>query len=546
MTSLRTASVGLLGLLLSCTGAIEEPPRERPGLPPTGPTTPEDRRCEDPGPGAHPLRRLTTPQYEAMLERLFPDTTLPSGELRLPVVAVSDSGYDNDAHLASPIASAVEAYRDAAILVSEAASSDLSWMDCTLDTEGCLEDTVLGLAATAFRGDLDAEQEAALRDFVATESPELGAEDTLTLAIQAILESPSFLYVPEVGDAAADAPEGMRALTPAELANRLALFLWDEPADDELLASVGPELLTDAGLEARIDTMLEDARAEAGFERFVQQWMPLRESGWGNSYERDETISSDMELMNDLRESALRFLRYAFLEATIEDLLTSRTGYVNDRIAPLFGIEPPGSDELVAVELPAEERSGILTHPAVLATAPRDATFYSVYRGVMIMNQVLCIPPGLPQFDMIDVSEGSESGRTSRERLEEEHLDSGCRSCHEVIDGIGFALGNFDALGRFRTEEVGQPIDPSGRVFNEDVADAIEMTEVMSEREEVAYCITQHLYTYAIGRSIEGEERDLCQVQTLADELASADGELRGLARAIAQSNSFRYMIEEE
>lgn len=534
----RVALLLALGVL-GCTGAIDEPPVQRPGLPGEGPTTPEDRRCEIPGPGDAPLRRLTPPQYESMVDRLFPGVEISA--LQLPEVAASDNGYDNDATLAAPIEAALQQLHDAAVTVSEAAIADTSWLACDASDATCVNDTLLALAATAFRHPLDAEQTTVFESFVSAQVPEHGTETTLQLGIQAILESPEFLYVPESGSDA-DAPDGMRALTPAERAARLALFLWDEPADADLVARA--EELGDSGIETLVDEMLADARIEAGFSRFASQWMPLRDGDWGGSYGRDPSLSGDQAFLDDLRESALRSLRHAFLEADIQELLTSRTAYVNDRLAPLFGVDPPGSTELVPIELPADQRAGILTHPAVLATAPADATFYSVYRGVMIMNQVLCIPPGLPQFDMIDVSEGAESGRTSRERLEQEHLDESCRGCHETIDGVGFAFGNFDAVGRWRTMEVGRPIDASGQVFGIEVNGAVDFANAVADREEVAYCMTRHLYAYATGRSSE-DPRDLCQIQLLADELAESDGELRGLARAMALSNSFLYMLEE-
>ncbi len=529
----------VLCLVLGCTGAIDEPPLQRPGLPGEGPMTPEERRCDIPGPGDAPLRRLTPPQYETLVQRMFPGVT--TAALQLPEVAVAKNGYDNDATLAAPIEAALQQYHDAAVMISEAALAQRDWLGCDASDAACVNTTLTELAEMAFRHPLSAEQTSAFDSFVATQVPDHGAETTLQLGIQAILESPEFIYVPESGSDA-DAPDGMRALTPTELAGRLSLFLWDEPADATLVARA-EELGTD-GIETLVDEMIADARIEAGFTRFASQWMPLRDGEWGGSYGRDPSLSGDQAFLDDLRESALRSLRHSFLDASISELLTSRTAYVNDRLAPLFGADAPGTMDLVPIELPADQRAGILTHPAVLATAPSDATFYSVYRGVMVMNQVLCIPPGLPQFDMIDVSEGSESGRTSRERLEQEHLNEGCRGCHETIDGVGFAFGNFDAVGRYRTMEVGRPIDASGQVFGTEVNGAVDFANAIADREEVAYCMTRHLYAYATGRSSE-DARDLCQIQNLADELVEADGDLRGLARAMALSNSFLYMLEE-
>lgn len=529
--------------LAACTGTIGEADPlvdYRPELPDERPMTPEARRCDTPGSSSHLLRRLTPEQYEAAVTRIFEGVNL--GNLLLPEVVADKNGYANDATRAAPIATTVDRFHDVANQIASAVSADRRWLDCTLETEGCLEQTVFHVAEAAFRRPLSDEQRTIFTGFLAAESAR-EAQDTLSLAIQAILESPEFLYVPESGDSSLAAPEGMRALTHVELVGRMALLLWDEPADEALVIRAGElDLSDDATLDGLVDEMVADARVNAGLERFAAQWMPLRPGEYGGSLARNSMITSSMR--DDLRLSALRFLRYAFLEAgSLDELLTSRIAFVNDNIAPIFGVDAPGSTELVQVMLPESERSGILTHPAVLSVAPADATFYSVYRGVFVMNQLLCIPPGLPQFDTIDVTEGTESGTTNRERLEGEHLSAECNICHETIDGVGFAFNNFDPSGVYRTTEFGAPVDASGRVFDIDVADAIEFTEVLSQQEEVRYCVTEHFYRYAMANGTMGDE-DLCQVQHLADSLGESDDGLGGIARALVMSNSFRYIPE--
>lgn len=534
----------LLAVLVSaCTGTIgdtDDSFLDRPEIPDERPSTPEGRRCEMPGAGSHLLRRLTPEQYQSAVAQMFEGVA--TGDLLLPETVADKNGYGNDSTRAAPIATSVDRYHDAATQIAAAAAADQSWLGCALETEGCLEEAVLEVATTAFRHPLSEEQRTIFMEFLAAESAR-EAQDTLSLAIQAILESPEFLYVPESGDASLTAPEGMRSLTPAELAGRMALLLWDEPADAALIArALELDLSDEANLETLFTEMRADARIEAGISRFASQWMPLRPGEYGGSLERNSDITDSMR--DDLRESALRFLRYAFLEAgSLDELLTSRVAFVNDNIAALFGVDAPGSDDFVQVMLPEGERSGILTHPAVLSVAPADATFYSVYRGVFVMNQLLCIPPGLPQFDSIDVTEGTATGTTNRERLQGEHLSAECNICHETIDGIGFAFNNFDPTGAYRTTEFGSPVDASGQVFDIEVADAIEFTEVLAEQEEVRYCVTEHFYRYAMANG-SLEAPDLCQVQHLADSLGESSEGLGGIARALVMSNAFRYIPE--
>lgn len=523
------------GGLISCTGALDGPVSSRPA------------QCNvDAIPAAHPLRRLTAAQYQAMIERMFPGVVVAPSDV--PDGVVTGYGYDNDARLAEPTPTVIDAYHAAAETVAAAAIASTDWIGCDTAMAACIESTVLSLAETAFRHPLDDEQEAILLDLVRTELAVDAPLPTLELAIQVILESPEFLYFPEsAGAPSADLPPGTRALTGPELANRLALYLWDEPADAELVArasELGPT--DDEALAVLVDQMLADPRAEAGFRRFASQWMPLREGRWGASLDRNPDYGSDAQLHEDLRESALRFLRHAFLEAgSIEDLYTSRLAWVNDRIAPLFGIDPPGSpDALVEVELPAMERAGILTHPAILLLAPSDAPYVSIHRGVMILHQVTCQTLGNPRFDLIGF-DGAPFGGTTRERLAAQHLGGCGGECHVMIDGAGFPFESYDSLGRFRTFEGDYPIDSSGNVLGTPTADTMAFTAELASSPGVASCLVEHVYRYALGSSDVAEE-DECVVRALAADIRRHEGELGGIARGIALSNAFRIVSESE
>lgn len=535
------APVALLGTLLlpsslwGCTGAVDGPLSRRPA------------HCDAEAiPAAHPLRRLTADQYQTMVARMFPGVEVALAHL--PDGVVTGYGYSNDARLAEPTPTVVDAYHAAAEAVAAAAVASPGWIGCDTASADCIEATVLSLAETAFRHALDEEQRAILLDLVRTELAVDAPLPTLELAIQVILESPEFIYFPESGsDDGTGAPPGTRLLTGPELANRLALYLWDEPADADLLEQASmPGFTDDESVAAVVEAMLADPRAEAGFERFASQWMPLREGRWGASLDRNPAYGSDAQLHADLRESALRFLRHAFLEAgSIDELYTSRLAWVNDRIAPLFGIDPPGSpDALVEVTLPAMERAGILTHPAILLLAPADAPYVSIHRGVMILHQVTCQTLGNPRFDLIGF-DGAPFAGTTRERLEAQHLGGCGGECHTMIDGAGFSFESYDSLGRFRTFEGDYPIDSSGNVLGTPTADTIAFTEALASSTGVASCLVEHVYRYALGSSDVTPE-DECVVRALAADVRHHDGELGGIARGIALSNAFRVMSESE
>src|SRR5690606_3492250 len=147
-----------------------------------------------------------------------------------------------------------------------------------------------------------------------------------------------------------------------------------------------------------------------------------------------------------------------------ESLMTGSFGYVNDRLAPIFGVPAPGSDALSLMELPTGERRGVLTQPGLLASTSHGIQHSPIYRGVTMLSSILCIdmpapPPGiLDDFEPEQLPPGEVC--TVRDQIAKTHtVGTDCQGCHSQIDGAGFAFENYDALGRFRTSENGCDVD---------------------------------------------------------------------------------------
>ncbi|MEM6954897.1 MAG: DUF1592 domain-containing protein [Myxococcota bacterium] len=587
--------------LAGCSGEIGDPDppfvEPTPDIQPGGTTVepvPEDpliTTCE--GGYVHVLRRLTPHQYETVVARMFPGVNL--SDFDMPGIVPDKFDYENDATLSAPTPGVVARYEATSRAIAAQAVAELAtWNECELVSGDCLQQTVLRLAELGFRRPLDAETQGAFERFLAGAA--FTPAETLEMAIVAILDSPDFIYVSEVGDDALDAPEGLRALQPHEIAHRLALFLWDEPADTALIEALSTaDAQTEAGYAAIVESMFDDERISAGVDRFTSQWMPLREGDWGQSIgtyrlRDDNETFPDADFPSNggngaresLRTSSIRFLRSMFLESSLHDLFTSREVLINDYLAVLYGMDRPGSEiALVEATAPEGERAGILTHPAVLASPPGNATFPSILRAVHLMTQITCTDPGQPNFADIDTSVAQQDRvLSSREQLEVAHLDGteanpqGCGgSCHVAIDGVGFPLAVFDRLGRFGATEVvtqrirtDRPedcaagvcncrgsgerrdcevtetftIDTSGHVLDEDVRDVLDMADRLGSSAAVKTCFTEHLYRYALGRS-SLNAIDHGVIDGLAEEVFEAQ-EIRGLARGVAVSRPFRYM----
>lgn len=525
-------SIVALGLVIGCRGTVVD---EGPHRPFSG------ARCNEPTATTNPIRRLTPAQYAAAAQRLFPGVELP--DVTLPGNSVQGA-FENDVRGQGVSDLLVEQYANGAADIATAALADRSWMSCEMPSAACAEDLAESLATRAYRRPLTDEERASFRGFIETQSVEFGVEETLAMFIEALLQTPQFLYLPEIGDPSIDAPEGQIALSGPELATRLSFFLWNEPPDDELMsAATDGSLVTDEGLGAQIDRMMQDPRAQGAFDGFFRQWMRLERLQTANVDPGLYPELGEPGVREDLERSALRFLRFAFFEdGTFEGLFASRRAYVNDRIAPIFGVPAPGSpEELVAVELPADQRAGILTQPGVLTSTSHGLRHSPILRGVLILDNVLCAPPPPPPDGvMAQFPEEMPGGDavTTRQKVEQTHGTGDCATCHEAIDGMGFTFESFDAIGRYRTEEYGMPVDTTGTLRGEPVGDAVELGERLSTDPGTARCLTTQVYRYALGRL---EQRgDECQIRQLSRAIEDG-GDLSALLRGLLMSNAFRY-----
>ncbi len=532
-------------VLLGCQGVIGDSPNGEPDDPfaPGGPV-PLDCAEGDYRPADAPLRRLTPDEYRASVGSLFPGVAIP--ELELERDAEVD-GFDNNALSQGVGATNIESFNRAAERVGAVVAADRSWWPCSTDDAACGRTIALAVGERAYRRPLDAAESDRMAAFFESLRVELGFDAAVAAYVSGVLESPSFLYRPELGDPSLPAPNGLIALSGHEVATRLSYLLWGELPDQTLLdAAAAGELADAAAVEAQTRRMLEDPRARSVVERFHASWLGLdRLAELDLDDERYPELNG--ALRRDLQASVGAFVDDAFWErGSIHELFAGRQGYVNDRLAPLMGVSAPGTDELVPVTLPETERAGLLTQPGVLASTSHGIGHSPILRGVLVLGQVLCTPPPPPPDD-VDIGvaddEPIEDGRllTTREKLERTHGTAECATCHDAIDGIGFAFERYDGLGRFRLEENGVTVDPSGTLRGEAVADAVELGESLAEDAQMRECLATQWYRFALGRSEAAP--DACEIRRLADTLGELDDPKEMLV-ALVTSNAFRFRPE--
>jgi hypothetical protein len=326
----------------------------------------------------------------------------------------------------------------------------------------------------------------------------------IQLALRRLLASPTFVFRAESDPQNRDAAR----ISDIELASRLSFFLWSSIPDDTLLDLASRNRLHEpAVLEAQLRRMLADSRSDAMAENFAGQWLHLRNLDSINP-NTDEFPDFD----NDLRlafqkEAELFFSSIMREDRNTMDFLTADYTFVNERLARHYGIPQVYGSRFRRVILGPEfdMRRGLLGKGGVLMSTSRADRTSPVLRGKWILENLIGSPPPPPPPNVppLDARPGAKP-RTIRERMAS-HRAPGCVSCHQLIDPPGFALEGFDAVGAWRTQEAGAPIDASSRLADgRDVNGVADLRNALAARPEAfVQVLTEKLMTYALGRGLQ-------------------------------------------
>jgi len=363
----------------------------------------------------------------------------------------------------------------------------------------------------------------------------------LQLVLEAFLQSPHYVYRVELGGTKGS--DGLIPLGPYEVATRLSYLLWNTMPDDALLDAAGKgELDTVEGLRGRAEQMLLDPRAKSVIRNFHRQLFDWKK--YGDLY-KDPAVFPEFvpEMGADLRQEAEAFVDNVIYEQDggLLELLTSRTAYVNDRLAAVYGVPAPAGAEFGAVELDAATRSGALTRLGFLAANGTARASDPIHRGVFINLRILCakLPP--PPDNVTPLPGGSD--KTTREMVDSHTGKGTCgEGCHStLINPAGFAFESFDAIGKYRSMDNGYPVDtaaqyPLGGAMAQ-YKDAVEWSQLIAESAEANRCFAKHWVEFALGRDALKEDEQL--ISKLGD--ASRGGSsVKELLVEIIVSDTFR------
>lgn len=367
-------------------------------------------------------------------------------------------------------------------------------------------------------------------------------EDGIELALSSILIHPEFLFRIE-RDPRGVPPKSAYRISDVELASRLSFFLWSSIPDEELLMLAERGKLREPGvLEKQTRRMLADERADALVSNFAGQWLYLRNL---------ESITPDGRLYPDFgdnlrqafrRETELFFESILREDRSVLDLLKSNYTYLNERLAKHYGIPHVYGSRFRRVALDeASHRGGLLRHGSILTVTSYATRTSPVIRGKWILENVLGTPTPPPPPDIPALTENKVSAKLPvRERLAQHRADAACASCHDLLDPAGFALENFDAVGRWRELEAGQPVDasgglPDGRRFTGVAA----LEQGLLDRPEMFVgTLAEKLLTYAIGRG--HEPHDAPAIRKIVRDSGEDDFRFSSLILGIVQSPPFQ------
>ena len=415
---------------------------------------------------------------------------------------------------------------------------------CDPDAEGhlpCARKIIERFVRRAWRRTVRAEEVDRLVALV--ERAEADGEDFGTGiqdAIHAILLSPHFLFRVEL-DPDPTSPVPHR-VSDAELATRLSYFLWSTTPDDELLdlASAG-RLSAPEVLEAQVRRMLADARADAIVDDFAGQWLQFRAVP---SLTPDPVLHPevDLPLMKDMQaQTALFFREFLRSDSSALDLLDADFTFINDRLATHYELPPPGSSGLIRATVNDPRRLGLLTQASFLMLTSASNHTSPVRRGKWVLGNLLCQEPPPPPPNIPPLSASQSVGASKRQRMEQHRASPACSGCHVYMDPVGFALENFDAVGRWRlVDEDGYPVDSTGMLpGSASFEGPAELISLLKKDPALPSCIAQKVMIYGLSRPLQ--DADHPHLDAISRSFSERGFRLSELFRLVATSELFTH-----
>lgn len=504
------------------------------------------KACEKATPRA-PLRRLTRFEYNNSVKALLKDESYPANALPSEELG---NGFGNDAEAQEVVAALVEQYVSVAEKIAGTATATdklAALAPCATQVKDAASETacIKTIAETftpkAWRRALVAGEADGL---VALFTSVRAANDfptSVAAVLEAIFQSPEYLYKPEFGVAVAGRTD-VKQPTGDEMATRLSYLFWGAPPDDALrTAASSGELSNPAGIRTNAQRLLADPKARDVVRFFFDKLLPIESLA---ALERDGTFPTFSKKIGSL----LRTETQTFLEneifggpGTWPGVFTAKYTYVNQELATFYGLTGVTGDTFQKVMLdPSTHRGGLLTQAGILAGPIHSNRANPVVRGSFVVQKLLCqtIPKPTGDIAAMITLPDPNSAATARQRFTNHSTNAQCRACHVNMDPFGFALENFDPVGLWRDQENNVTIDASGDApilgkFN----GPLEMEALLASSEAVQGCFASQWMNFGYGRSMTSAEA--CAVESVRTKFKETNYNIQEMLLALTQSDAF-------
>jgi hypothetical protein len=511
------------------------------------PTTSAFGACEgDEVPGPRRLRLLTRAEYASTVADLLHIPT-PAVD-NLPIESVVD-GFDNNAAATAITSRHLDEYLATGerLATQALAQSKQQLLTCQPGASSCDRTFVTSFGGRAFRRPLT---DTEVARYLALFDPRVtgGSFDKgMELVIRAMLASPTFLYRSEVGERAAD---GSYKLTGYEVATALSYFFWGTTPDDALLeAARSGALDRPAGIDAQARRVLADPRSRKSVAAFFRQWLGTSDFQFTN---KDLAV---YPRFNDVVRNAMIAELDAFAlsvmfdeNGSFADLFDADHVFANDVLASFYELPAVSGGELRRISAGSgtdRTRGGLLTLGAVVGMHAHSNESSPVRRGAFVRTRLLCQTLEPPPQNLNIMPPGLDATLTTRERFAKHASEPLCKTCHAVIDDVGFGFERYDGVGAYRETESGHPIDDSGVVRGlENLTDdteasfhgPIELGQLLAKSANAQACLARQLFRFVRG----GEAaKDGCAIRKLQTAFGTSGFNLQRLMLEAVQQKSF-------
>jgi hypothetical protein len=550
------------------------------------------------------MRRVSRLEYDNMARDLLGDTTQPAtsfvseNTLGQGVNLTSNTYAGVSSQITTQYLLAAEALAKNAVSTPATLANVYSLNGisaCATQDDACAQAFINGFALNAFRGHLDTDESSelfALYQTLADPAPNhnFGFTVGIQAVITAVLSSPWFLYVVELGDGTATQSGAPIPLSQYEIAARLAFFLWRSVPDAALMTAAGTpsSLSTPAQIQAQAQRMFavtepnptapggSSLKALDALNDFTTQWLEILSAPSGKDQIFANWSSNTGEEMRD--ETLLNVSQLVFAEnGGLNELLTSPSSYVSSTLASFYGATPGtgpsvtvndtsltgvGDAGVAFVQTSLPNRAGILTNGSILAIQSHALLPSSVLRGKMIREDILCDPIGNPPANVPPVAAAVPDGGTTRQ-LFQDHADPGgdaglttnCYGCHQFMDWIAFSLGHYDATGAYQAfdqngADAGPVLDVTGTIFpaatgelsttlNGATDPTVGLAAKVAGSDQAKECFALQEFRYSLGRLETAS--DACSAQQFYSAFTASSLNIQKLMIAIVGTDAFRY-----